>query len=59
MKAILLFNMALNSFLLTGIYANDNYNGVHHVGVLCKDISESLKFYRNILGEQFVVIQYF
>ena len=29
---------------------NGNYNGIHHVGVLCKDISASLTFYRDILG---------
>ncbi len=32
----------------TGVHANENYNGVHHVGVLCKDISESLAFYKEI-----------
>ena len=34
-----------------GLHANENYNGIHHIGVLCKNIQESLQFYQNILGE--------
>jgi len=27
-----------------------NYNGIHHAGVLCQDISKSIAFYRDVLG---------
>ena len=37
--------------LFAGVQASENYNGVHHVGVLCKDITDSLKFYQDVLGE--------
>lgn len=28
-----------------------NYSGIHHVGVLCKDIDSSVKFYKDVLGK--------
>lgn len=35
-----------------GASVKDNYEGVHHVGLLCGNITTSVHFYREILGEE-------